>query len=67
MWQPRQEQAPWDPRRDGHGVTTIEGPADDAHDPIRAGSGNCSKCSCPQWEGSGNQCDNCGHAYGVHN
>lgn len=32
----------------------------------RLGAGACSKCNCPQWEGSGNQCTNCGHAYEAH-
>lgn len=67
MWQARQEQSAWDPRRDERGVVTIDEPSDREADRARCGSGNCSKCNCPQWEGNGSQCDNCGHAWTAHN
>jgi hypothetical protein len=32
----------------------------------RAYYGKCYKCSCCQFEGTDNQCRNCGHAYNEH-
>lgn len=32
----------------------------------KAGYGECSKCNCQGYEGSTNQCQNCGHHYDAH-
>lgn len=31
-----------------------------------AGYGRCAKCACQGYEGSENQCSNCGHSYSDH-
>ena len=33
----------------------------------QAGLGRCSLCGCPSFEGDGNYCEDCGHAYDDHN
>ncbi len=46
-------------------------PSDTAEAVTRGGSssegfGRCSKCSCKEFEGRGDVCRNCGHAYKAH-
>ncbi len=44
------------------GAATLTATSGKAH----AGGGQCWKCNCPEFEGSSNICDNCGHKYLEH-
>jgi len=33
---------------------------------VHDGFGHCSQCNCPQFQGEGDLCGNCGHNFGDH-